>query len=228
MDDMVGQILDELDRQGLADDTWVIYTSDHGESLGEHGLFYKQCSYEGSVGVPLVIRGPEIPRGREVSDPVTLVDLFPTVLDMAGLDWRTGRPGVSWLPLARGENHARPDYAFSEFHGNFFRHDWYMLVRGRHKYTYYSGERPSLFDVVADPLENEDIAGRPENAGLLRDFEKTLRTIVDPEEVSLRARRELGLIGPGGEDYTETLTVARLLEGRDKGLFPGEPAPLPG
>ncbi len=226
MDDMIGRILDELDAQGLADDTYVIYTSDHGESLGDHGLFYKQCSYEGPVGVPLIIRGPDIPWGKDVADPVSLVDLYPSVLDMAGLDWHSGRPGVSWLPLVRGQAHERPDYAFSEFHGNFFKHDWYMLVRGRYKYTYYSGERPSLFDVAADPLENNDVAGRPENAGVIRDFEATLRSIVDPEEVSRRARRELGLLGPNGEDYTQTLTVAGLLEGREKGIFPPEPGAL--
>ena len=64
MDDMIGEILDELQDQGLYENTYIIYTSDHGESMGEHGLFFKHCSYEGAIGVPLVITGTGYSRGR--------------------------------------------------------------------------------------------------------------------------------------------------------------------
>ncbi len=226
MDEMIGQILDELEAQGLRDNTCIIYTSDHGESLGDHGLFYKQCSYEGSVGVPLIVQGPGIAGGKRVDHPVTLVDLYPTVMDVAGLETELDRPGVSWLPLIRGDNHHRPDYAFSEFHGNFFRHDWYMLVRGDYKYTYYVKERPSLFDVTADAKENHDLAGDARYASVLKEFEGLLRSVIDPEQVALRAKTQLGLIDPEGRDYTETLTVAQLEEGRRSGVFPSEPKPV--
>ena len=90
MDDMIGEILDELQDQGLYENTYIIYTSDHGESMGEHGLFFKHCSYEGAIGVPLVIKGPGIPAGEVNTDtPVSLVDLYPTILDMAGCGSRT-------------------------------------------------------------------------------------------------------------------------------------------
>jgi choline-sulfatase len=202
LDAMVGEILAELENQNLLDGTYVIYTSDHGESLGEHGLFYKQCSYEGSVGVPLIVAGPGVPRGRVVDHPVSLVDLYPTVMDMAGLSVEDDRPGCSWLPLVRGEPQARPEHAFSEFHGNFFQHGWYMLVRGRYKYTYYVNDRPSLFDVVSDPHELRDLAQDAGHAGVLREFERLLRGMLDPEAVALRAKRDMGLIGPDGADLT--------------------------
>ena len=210
VDEMIGEIFDELAGQGLADNTYVMYTTDHGESLGEHGLFYKQCSYEGSAGVPLIVAGPDLPAGARSDRPVTLVDMYPTIMDMAGLDVEGDRPGRSWLPLIRGEAQDRPDYAFSEFHANFFRHTWYMLARGDYKYTYYVNERPSLFNVADDPDDLNDLAGNPASAAVVDEFEKLLRTILDPEATATRAKRDMGLIGPDGEDYTETLTVADL------------------
>jgi choline-sulfatase len=209
-DARVGRILEELETQGFADNTCVIYTSDHGESLGDHGLFYKQCAYEGSVGVPLIIAGPDIPAGEMVDHPVSLIDLYPTLMDLASLPVEPDRPGLSWLPLIRGEGQRRPDSAFSEFHGNFFKHDWYMLVRNNLKYVHYEGERPSLFDLASDPDELTDLAENPEYGHVLNEFEQILRGICDPEEVALRAKRDLGLIGPDGEDYTQTRSIEGL------------------
>nr|WP_144922101.1 sulfatase-like hydrolase/transferase [Paenibacillus bovis] len=223
MDDMVGQIVEELKAQGLYDNTYIVYMSDHGESLGEHGLFYKQCSYEGSVGVPLIVKGPNVPKGQKVDHPVSLVDLYPTIMDMANLDVESDRPGVSWLPLIRGENHERPEYVFSEYHGNFFQQDWYMLVKGDYKYTYYVKERPTLYNIKHDPKENNELAHDPQYAEILREFEGLLRTILDPEEVSYRSKKDLGLISPDGKDYTETLTVQQLHEKIKAGVFPNEP-----
>ena len=209
LDDMIGEILTVLEATGMAEDTYVVYTSDHGESLGEHGLFYKQCAYEGSVGVPLVLRGPDIPAGHVESRPVSLVDLYPTILDMAGLTPEADRPGTSWLPLLAGEAGDRPDWAFSEFHGNFFPDDWYMLVRDDYKYIHYVNHAPSLFDLAADPQELTDLADRPEHAATVRAFETLLASLLDPEEVSLRSKRDLGLIGPDGRDNTQTPMVNR-------------------
>jgi choline-sulfatase len=207
MDAMVGEILQELEIQAFADNTYIIYTSDHGESLGEHGLFYKQCAYEGSVGVPLIMTGPDLPVGNVVDHPVSLVDMYPTIMDMVHLDTEEDRPGHSWLPLLKREEQKRPDYAFSEFHGNFFKHDWYMIVRENYKYIYYVNERPSLFDIVRDPHELNDLAQDHRYYNVLQDFEKLLRSIGNPEEIAFRAKRDYGLIGSDGTDYTMTLSV---------------------
>lgn len=207
MDEMIGEILDELKNQGLDEDTYVIYTSDHGESLGEHGLFYKQCSYESSVGVPLIIKGPDLPKGRVVNDIVSLVDLYPTIMDIAGLECEQDRQGSSWLRLIHGDKTGHKGYAFSEFHGNFFKDDWFMIVKDNYKYTYYTDQRPSLFHLAEDPYEMNDLATDPAYKEILLEFEKLLRNIVDPEEVSFKAKKDLGLIGPNGEDFTRTLTV---------------------
>ncbi|WP_460463988.1 sulfatase-like hydrolase/transferase [Arthrobacter pigmenti] len=223
MDAMIGRIIDELKAEGLYDNTYIIYTSDHGESLGEHGLFYKQCSYEGSVGIPLIVKGPDLPAGQVRDNPVSLVDLYPTVLDMAGLDVEPDRRGTSWLPLIRDEATARPEWVFAEHHGNFFKDSWYMIRLRDYKYTYYCHERPTLYNVHHDPHEMQDLAGDARYAPVLAECEMVLRSVLDPEAVALRAKRDLGLIGPDGEDYTTFLTVEDLRKGRNEGRFKPEP-----
>ncbi|SFJ60018.1 choline-sulfatase [Paenibacillus sp. UNC496MF] len=223
LDDNIGRIIAELKKQDLYDSTYIVYMSDHGENLGEHGLFYKQCSYDGSVGVPLIVKGPGLPGGQRIDHPVTLVDLYPTIMEIAGLETEEDRPGSSWLPLLQGvEQPGRPDYAFSEYHGNFFKQDWYLLVKGGFKYTYYVNDRPSLFNLREDPKEMHDLAEDEQYHDLLDRMEALLRTIVDPEAVSLRAKHDLGLIGPNGEDYTLTMTDPECKELIKQGAFEDE------
>ncbi len=222
MDERVGEIIRELKNQGLYENTNIVYMSDHGENLGEHGLFFKQCSYEASVGVPLIVKGPGLPAGQRIDHPVTLVDLYPTIMDWYGLDGEADQPGTSWLPLIKDPGSREKGYAFSEYHGNFFKQDWYMLVKGDYKYTYYVNDRPTLYNLKDDPLELCDLAGDDQYGALLRDFEALLRDIVDPEAVSLRAKKDLGLIGKDGSDYTLTLTYPQLEEWIAQGLFQDE------
>ncbi len=200
-DELLGRILGELERQGLAEDTLVVFTSDHGESLGEHGLFFKKCSYEGSAGVPLVLRGPGVPAGARVDAPVSLVDLPPTLLRAAGLTPGPGLPGMDLRAVAAGAPPPR-DFAFAEYHGYFMRHDWFMTVHDGMKYTWYSdGERPTLFDLERDPHELRDVAADPAYTDRLRACRERLLAVCDPGAESRRARDLLGLIGPDGEDY---------------------------
>lgn len=222
MDDMIGQILSELERGGMLENTYIIYTSDHGDSLGEHGLFYKQCSYEGSVGVPLIIAGPDIPAGKVISKPVSLIDMYPTIMDFAGLSAEADRPGMSWKKIANEEENV-PRKVFAEYHGNFFRKDWYMLTDTNYKYTYYVGDRPTLFDMRQDPNEMNDLALDSKYEPVLREYETYLRNMIDPEGIAKRAKRDLGLISPEGEDYTLTLTMQEVLEGYRTGRFAFEP-----
>ncbi len=204
VDDQVGRMLAELDRQGLAENTLVIYTSDHGESLGEHGLFFKKCSYEGSVGVPLVMRGPGIPPGAQIDAPVDLADVYPTLLDAVGIDPEPNLPGSSWLPLLAGEQPPARDFAFAEYHGYFVNRDWFMVVHDNLKYTWYSdGERPTLFDLAVDPQELHDVAAEPAYADRLQACHRRLLSVCDPERESRRAKEQLGLVGPNGEPLAE-------------------------
>ncbi len=222
MDEMIGKIIDELKAQGLYEDTYIIYTSDHGESLGKHGLFFKQCAYESSVGVPLLVKG-DLQKNTVVSQPVDLVDMYPTIMEMAGLFTEKDRKGRSWLPLAKGEKREGA-YAFSEHHGNFMTQDWYMLRDERYKYIHYQDNRPSLFDMKNDPDELCDLAVNPteEITLIINEMHEKLQEILDTDATSLRSKRDLGLIGKNGEDYTMTLSYKEYLNFVEKGVMKKE------
>jgi choline-sulfatase len=220
MDDMLGELLAELDRSGLAENTYVVYITDHGESLGAHGLFDKQTSYEDSIAVPLIIRGPGIASGQRFDRPMSLIDLHPTLLELGGLPPESGdRPGKSLLPLLEGRAEQEEREVFSEYHGGFFQRDWCMLVRDQWKYTWYANDRPSLFDLREDPDELHDLAPDSSHAKVVRELDAALRRIADPDAVSRQAKRDLGLIGPDGTDYAETLSWEELQAGRETGRF---------
>jgi choline-sulfatase len=201
MDDRVGTVLSALDQSGCRDDTLVLYTSDHGDQIGEHGLWWKYTMYEGSVAVPLLLAGPDVPRGVVVDAPVSLVDAYPTILDalkLAPTAQEIDVPGASLLAFARGErSDARP--IFSEYHAMGAITGMFMLRDGSYKFVYYAGYAPQLFDLAADPGEMRDLAANPAYAGVRARCEAKLRAICDPDEVDRQAkadqRRRLDLAG---------------------------------
>lgn len=192
MDRQVGVVMDALRETGLDANTRVIYTDDHGDTAGDHGLFFKHSMYEGSAGVPLIVSGPDIPKGKVVKQGASLIDVFPTVLDCVGAQPKpedAKLPGVSLLKMARGEfTENRP--VFSEYHAVGFDQGVFMLRKGDYKLVYYVGYEPQLFNLREDPLEMRDLAADPAHAQALKDMEASLREICDPEEVSARAKRE--------------------------------------
>jgi choline-sulfatase len=210
MDDMIGQILDELEANGFADNTLIIYTSDHGESLGEHGLFFKHSPARAAVGVPLVLAGAGVRQRGSVDTPVSLVDLYPTILDAYGLEAEEDRCGSSLLRIlddgaegARAREAKQEQGVFAEWHGPGFRGAWYMLERLPYKFVWYESFPPTLHDIVNDPTEDHNLADDPDYVEILTDFERELRSRLDPEAVSLQAKRDLGLIGTDGTDLTK-------------------------
>ncbi len=205
MDDMIGELLTTMEKQGVLDNTYIIYTSDHGESLGEHGLFYKQSPYEGSAGVPLIVAGPGVKAGQVINQPVSLIDLYPTIMDMAKIPCESDRKGYSWLPLLKGDTQPeRPDYIYCDFYASNYKNSWHLLAGSKYKYTYYVGDRPSLFDMENDPEERNDLATNPEYKNILDDFETKLRSLVDPEKENRVSKEHLGLIDENGNDLTQT------------------------
>lgn len=159
LDDNIGRVLAALREAGRSRPTVIIFVSDHGEMLGERGLWFKMNFFERSARVPLIINGPGIPPTR-VREPVSLIDLLPTLLDIAGPDPDgAGTPGRSLLPVARGE--PCPDAApvFGEFLGEGLDEPMVMIRMDRFKYIYMRGEPALLFDVVADPEERVDLMG---------------------------------------------------------------------
>ena len=138
LDDNIGKLLSALEASGLSENTRVLYTSDHGESMGQKGMFSKCNMYEESVGVPLIMAGPGIPSGKEVAPPVQLLDVFPTILETTGVDIvdeDQELPGTSLVQLAEGDE---PDRViFSEQHSAGAKSAVYLLRHGDWKYVRY-------------------------------------------------------------------------------------------
>jgi choline-sulfatase len=190
LDEQVGLVLDALREAGLEGETRVVYTSDHGEMLGEHGLWWKSAMYEAAVAVPLIVAGPDVPAGRTVGTNAMLVDLFPTIVEAVGAALAPADadlPGRSLLRLAAEPDAAR--LAFSEYHAIFSTGGIFMLRDERYKYVHYVDYPPQLFDLVADPDETTDLAADPAQAATLARLHGQLLTICNPTEVDARARR---------------------------------------
>jgi len=200
MDANVGRILAALERSGLASDTNVIYTSDHGDNLGSRGLWGKSTMYEESVGVPLILAGPDIPSGRVTDIPASHIDFHPTVLEAVGLTPDPAMPGTSLFGLTRSGAPRRDILA--EYHGMGSRTAAYMVRFGRYKYVHYVLYRPQLFDLQSDPEELRDLADDPASAPVLAEGEARLRALLDPEAVDVlaKARQAEQLSRHGGRE----------------------------
>lgn len=185
MDDNVGQILDALKEAGLEDSTRVIYSSDHGDNLGARGLWGKSTMYEESAGIPLIVAGEGVPQGAVCDVPVSLVDIFPTVLQATGARLAADDadlPGQSLLDIATGRHHPRT--ILSEYHAAGSATGTFMIRHGQYKYIHYVGMPSMLYDLKADPDELQDIASDPAHADVLKACERELRLVVDPESVN--------------------------------------------
>lgn len=160
IDEQIGHILQTLQEEALSDSTVVIFTSDHGDMLGDHGLWYKCFGYEGSMHVPLLMRWPNhIQSGERCCEIVSLLDLFPTLLEIAGVDSTTrGRNGHDLVRILSKEESS--DFAFSEV---MFPPEYMCHVRTkRWKYLFYqNGGYEELFDLSVDPQESMNLACDP-------------------------------------------------------------------
>uniref|UniRef100_A0A672JL53 Arylsulfatase K n=1 Tax=Salarias fasciatus TaxID=181472 RepID=A0A672JL53_SALFA len=186
-DAMLGQVISALRETGLLSNTVVIFTSDHGELAMEHRQFYKMSMFEGSSHVPLLIMGPGLMSGLQVNQLVSLVDLYPTVLEITDISPVGNLSGHSLLPLVTGAFSKRqhPDWVLSEYHGCNVNASTYMLRSGRWKYiTYADGltVRPQLFDLTVDKDELHNVALKFPDVHARLD--KLLLSIVDYPEVS--------------------------------------------
>lgn len=160
VDAQFGTILDTLEAVGLADDTIVVFTSDHGDMLGERGLWYKMTFFENAARVPLIVHAPGRFEARRVRESVSHVDLLPTLVELATgtmpMPWPDVIDGRSLLPHLRGGN--GHDEAVGEYLGEGAAAPIVMIRRGRFKYVYSPADPEQLFDLLDDPLELRNLA----------------------------------------------------------------------
>ena len=169
VDDSVGQVLDWLDREGLANETIVIYSTDNGWYLGEHGLYDKRFMYEPGLRVPLIARGPGIQAGLTPDQFVANIDIAPTILDLAGIPVPDEMQGKTVGPLLRGERPAdwRKSVYYRYYHdpGDHNTRAHYGVRTATHKLIHYwKKDAWELFDLVKDPTEQHNLLFDPSEA----------------------------------------------------------------
>jgi len=185
-DAVIGRLLRAVDELGLAGSTYIVFTGDHGDTNMQHQQTLKNSMYESSVRVPLIVTGPGVKEGTVVDDLVLLVDLFPTLMDMADLPKPEGLSGQSLMPLLTGKDADRRNWALSQYHSNMANTGAFMLRRGPWKYVAYAGYDPQLFNLEKDPDELRNVASdRPE---VVQKMDAKLREIVDYETVDAAAK----------------------------------------
>jgi arylsulfatase len=154
IDDQVGAILEALDHRGMTEETIVIYSSDHGEMLGDHGIYTKTVPYEASIRIPLCMAGQGIPAGESSDALVELIDLNPTICDLAGLPRQEKLDALSLLPMLSGtQNHHREDQLSTI-------RNFSCLRTQTHKLVLNHNDRTELYNLIADPDELDNCAER--------------------------------------------------------------------
>jgi arylsulfatase A-like enzyme len=173
VDERVGFIIEMLKHNQLLDSTYIIFTSDHGEQFGEHGLFGhgghgKGCHYyEGLMRVPLIISGPHIPKGKRIKDLISLLDLPPTLKELLGVKYQEKMQGESLGPIIF-ENARRDGHLFFD---DIQDHDQVdALIEGGYKLITLKNDKYELYDIDIDPRELTSFAYRvPERIDLMMD-----------------------------------------------------------
>ena len=195
VDEKVSRVLEALERSGLAGDTLVVFCADHGEMLGERGMWFKQTFFEWSVRVPLIVRWPGVVAPGRCTAPCSLVDLLPTFLDAAatGRDAARIQPvdpidGASLLPELKGGASSRPRDVLSEYSSEGVCAPSRMLRQGDHKLVFTRGLKPLLHDLRNDPNELENLSGRASHAAIEARMRERLLADWDPVAVDAAVR----------------------------------------
>lgn len=172
-DSKLGEVIKALEESGQRDNTIVIATADHGDMLGERGLWYKMTFFEQSARVPLIMAGPGI-KEQQISEPCSLIDLLPTMLDIAGdqpQDLGAPLDGRSLWPLATGAEQSGDGEAIGEYCAECTGDPLFMIRRGDYKFIHCDADPPQLFDLRNDPGELDNLADDPAHSQRLQTFQ---------------------------------------------------------
>ncbi|HLU50300.1 MAG TPA: sulfatase-like hydrolase/transferase, partial [Planctomycetota bacterium] len=175
-DAQIGKVLDALDETGLAESTIVIFTSDHGYHMGEHGHWQKMTLFENAARVPLIVAGPGVAAaGKRTRSIVELVDLYPTIAELCGAPRPAHLSGKSLVPLLRDPSASVRESALTKCNNG------YSLRTDRYRYTEWGPDGRGgreLYDHESDPVELVNLAERPEHRELAEKLAADLRARV--------------------------------------------------
>jgi len=198
LDDKISRLLDTLDATGQAENTLVIYISDHGEMAGEHGMWRKSNFYEQSARVPLQLRWPgALPGGTWIGHVVSLVDLVASLASVFGTPAVMPLDGDDLVPLAQGRSQDWKDEAFAEYNAHGVSRPAAMIRQGQYKLNQYLGNEPELYDLHKDPGEFNDLGNHPDFAVTRDEMRSRLFELWDADLIEkdvLQSQRERHLI----------------------------------
>ena len=181
MDAAAGIVLRALRDLDLEKDTIVVYTSDHGEMLSEHGLWQKFQFYESSCGVPFMLRAPGVSATGTCGAPFSQVSLLPTLAELCGVPVRTPIDGTSLVPQLRHPEAPRNEPVFAEYNlGN--DHAKYMIRAGDYKYTFWTHDIAELYNLRTDSQEMDNLALKSEHAATVARLKAKLFAWYRPPE----------------------------------------------
>ena len=199
VDEEIGKTLKALDANGLADNTVVIYTADHGENMGEHGLWFKNCLYDSAARVPLIVSWPKRwPGGQHRSGACSLVDVVQTIAQIGGAKVPADWNGSSLCAYLDDPKAPSRDLAVSEYYAHNIASGYAMLRRGTWKYVYHTppdDKHPTqreLYDLQSDPGELHNLAADPDQQGRIKEMHALLVKELgeDPDRTELRCRAD--------------------------------------
>jgi choline-sulfatase len=219
LDEYIGALYDALGKTGQLGNTIFIYTSDHGEMLGEHGLWYKNNLYDAAARVPLVMTGPGIPRGVTIDMPVGHVDLTATILEWAGIRKPAELRGHSLTPLMHGDSGHHPGFVFCETHSEGNCTGSFMVRKGDWKLIAFQWYDDLLFNLREDPDERNNRINDPATREIQSELKAILNDLVDTEAVTLSAFRVQDAML---KDFADRLTEDELVEKFASRLGPGQ------
>lgn len=167
VDHSVGRILDAVDRAGMNDNTLIVFVADHGDYLGDHGMYGKGLPYEGALWTPLIYHGPSVAAGQTISSVESTLDIMPTLLDYAGITEPEGIQGCSLRQRLCGTDQPRPGAALVENDDDFAALRMRTLITPRWRVTYYQGQDfGELIDRERDPSEMRNLWHDPAQAAV--------------------------------------------------------------
>ncbi len=192
-DHLVGRLLKVVERIGATKDTYVFIVADHGEMMGERGSWFKFQPFEWSIRVPMLVAGPNVKAGQREEKGVSLLDLLPTFIDLAG----AGKPvepidkldGRSLVGMMTGDSSDREDEVMIEFLGEGVYAPACILRQDGFKYVYCRDDPPMLFDLNADPDELQNLAGDPAHADRLSTMHQGVMSRWDYERIDAEIRQ---------------------------------------
>ena len=186
LDYQVGQVLKALETSGQAENTLIIYTSDHGDHNGDRGLWTKMTMYDESSSIPMIIAGPGIPKQKTVTTLSSLIDIYPTILEATGASHDSKeRPGMALQTIANSDHLERD--ILSEYHDGGSPTGMFMLRTDGWKYNSYPGYPSELYHIAEDKDELVNLAESAEHQQVLTDCHQRMLELVDPETENKRA-----------------------------------------